>query len=211
MPRHAAAAAACPPTQPVPLAPACTSRRQVAADYADRRPLVVGTLKGGVVFLADLVRAMDPPPPGLQLDFVRASSYGAATESSGDVALQAELGADPAGRHVLLVRRCCVRAWGLGGGATPGTRAQPVQAARMHRIHWLHPLAAYACGPAQPLPCSPPEGTGSWRLMAGPFLLPLPRASGAWLDTQATPNRGPYPRTLRSAPPRRAQPTARVH
>lgn len=87
--------------------PSSARCRQIAADYADRRPLVVGTLKGGVIFLADLVRAMDPPPPGLQLEFVKASSYGAATESSGDVALAAEMGADPAGRHVLLVRCCC--------------------------------------------------------------------------------------------------------
>lgn len=66
----------------------------------------MGTLKGAVIFLADLVRAIHPLPPGLQLEFVRASSYGARTESSGAVALSAELGGGAdvvVGRHVILV------------------------------------------------------------------------------------------------------------
>lgn len=60
-PMHALAAAAAHP--PVPLPP----RRQIAADYADRRPLIIGTLKGAVLFLSDLVRAIEPLPPGLQV------------------------------------------------------------------------------------------------------------------------------------------------
>lgn len=84
--------------------PLLSPSRQLARDYADKRPLVIGTLKGAIVFLSDLVRAMEPPPPGLQLDFVRASSYGAATESSGQVRLSVEMGgSDVRGRHVLLV------------------------------------------------------------------------------------------------------------
>jgi len=58
---------ACPPRRrcsPCPAAPAC---RQIAADYADRRPLIIGTLKGAVVFLSDLVRAIEPLPPGLEV------------------------------------------------------------------------------------------------------------------------------------------------
>ncbi|PRW44935.1 hypoxanthine phosphoribosyltransferase [Chlorella sorokiniana] len=79
--------------------------RQIAADYADRRPLIIGTLKGAVVFLSDLVRAIEPLPSGLELDFVKASSYGSSTTSSGDVALSLDMTgtADVAGRHVLLV------------------------------------------------------------------------------------------------------------
>lgn len=78
--------------------------REIAAQYAGKRPLVVGTLKGAVVFMADLVRAMEPTPEGLQLEFVRASSYGAGTVSSGKVALSGTLApADVEGRHVLLV------------------------------------------------------------------------------------------------------------
>ncbi|PSC70333.1 hypoxanthine phosphoribosyltransferase [Micractinium conductrix] len=78
--------------------------RELAGDYADKRPLVVGTLKGAVVFMADLVRAIEPVPAGLSLEFIRASSYGAGTVSSGKVALGGTLAAaDIAGRHVLLV------------------------------------------------------------------------------------------------------------
>lgn len=79
--------------------------REIAADYADRQPLVVGTLKGAVVFMSDLVREMDPVPEGLQMEFVRASSYGAGTASSGKVVLGATTlsEADVAGRHVLVV------------------------------------------------------------------------------------------------------------
>jgi hypoxanthine phosphoribosyltransferase len=77
--------------------------RQIAADYADKAPLVVGTLKGAVIFMSDLVRAMEPTPDGLQLEFVRASSYGLATVSSGKVAVQPVGGPNVEGRHVLLV------------------------------------------------------------------------------------------------------------
>jgi hypoxanthine-guanine phosphoribosyltransferase len=86
---------------PLPLS--FSKRRQIAADYADKRPVVIGTLKGAVVFMADLVRAMEPPPPGLELEFVRASSYGAATVSSGKVDLRMVGPTDIKGRHVLLV------------------------------------------------------------------------------------------------------------
>lgn len=47
--------------------PPCSPHRQIAVDYAGRRPLIVGTLKGAVVFLSDLVRAIEPLPPGLQV------------------------------------------------------------------------------------------------------------------------------------------------
>jgi hypoxanthine phosphoribosyltransferase len=55
--------------------------------------------------MSDLVRAMTPPPPGLQLEFVRASSYGSGTVSSGKVTLDAAVSGvvDVKGRHVLLV------------------------------------------------------------------------------------------------------------
>lgn len=90
---------------PAHAPPRSYARRQIADDYAGKRPLVVGTLKGAVVFMADLVRAMEPTPQGLQLEFVRASSYGSGTVSSGKVALSGTLAAaDVEGRHVLLVR-----------------------------------------------------------------------------------------------------------
>ena len=71
-------------------------------------PTWVQTLKGAVVFMSDLVRAMDPPPEGMQLHYIRASSYGSSSTSSGEVALTCSTlaGSGVAGRHVLLVRAC---------------------------------------------------------------------------------------------------------
>ncbi|KAF5843299.1 hypothetical protein DUNSADRAFT_101 [Dunaliella salina] len=59
--------------------------RQLAVDYAEKQPLVLGVLTGAFTFTADLVRCMDPCPAGTQVNFVRASSYGSSTESSGQV------------------------------------------------------------------------------------------------------------------------------
>ena len=69
-------------------------------DYHGQRPLFLVVLKGAFVFAADLIRRLDFP---LQVDFMRVSSYGSATESSGEVRL--EFGQDTSlkGRHVLLV------------------------------------------------------------------------------------------------------------
>jgi hypothetical protein len=92
------------------------ARRQIARDYASLRPLVIGTLRGAVIFMADLVREMDPVPDGLELDFVRASSYGSGTTTSGVVNLVSSGSSlDVAGRHVLLVSHPS-GLWLLAGG-----------------------------------------------------------------------------------------------
>lgn len=59
---------------------------------------------------ADLVREMQPVPSDLSLEFIRASSYGAGTESSGQVSLAGAdgLAAMVGGKHVLVVRRTLV-------------------------------------------------------------------------------------------------------
>ncbi len=74
--------------------------RAVARDYAGRSPLVVGVLKGAVVFLADLIRAADIP---VSLDFIGVSSYGPSTRSSGVVKITADLSVSIEDRHILLV------------------------------------------------------------------------------------------------------------
>ena len=51
---------------------------QLTADYAGRTPVLVSVLKGAMVFLADLMRAMDLPT---SIGFMEGSSYGAAIES----------------------------------------------------------------------------------------------------------------------------------
>lgn len=73
---------------------------QLTQDYAGKNPLVVGVLRGSFIFMADLVRSMDTP---LEIDFVSASSYGAAAVSSGTVNFRLDLEKDIAGRHVLVV------------------------------------------------------------------------------------------------------------
>jgi hypoxanthine phosphoribosyltransferase len=74
--------------------------QQLAEDFHDRRPLVVGILNGCFVFMADLCRAMDIP---MDVDFMSVSSYGAGTKSSGVVRLIKDLNKPIDGRHVLLV------------------------------------------------------------------------------------------------------------
>ena len=73
---------------------------QINEDYADRSPLIVGVLKGCFVFLADLVRRLNCAP---EIDFMRATSYGSATETSGIVEIRKDLETSVAGRDVLLV------------------------------------------------------------------------------------------------------------
>lgn len=73
---------------------------EVTAAYPDGDLLVLGLLKGSVIFLGDLVRQIRRP---LQLDFLVASSYGAAMESSGVVRLLYDPHTELAGRHILLV------------------------------------------------------------------------------------------------------------
>jgi hypoxanthine phosphoribosyltransferase len=72
------------------------------AGEGERGPgiLVLGLLKGSFIFLADLVRRIQLP---LQVDFLVASSYGDATESSGRVELLYDPGTPIRGRHVVLI------------------------------------------------------------------------------------------------------------
>src|SRR3954447_13367089 len=74
--------------------------RQISADYAGREPLVVGVLKGAWVFMADLVRQLTVP---VACDFVKLSSYGGATSTSGEVRLQLDLSLPAGGRDLLVV------------------------------------------------------------------------------------------------------------
>src|ERR1700719_644455 len=73
---------------------------QIDADYADRELLLVGVLKGAVMVMADLARAMHLPA---QMDWMAISSYGSGTKSSGVVRIQKDLDTDITGRHVLVV------------------------------------------------------------------------------------------------------------
>jgi tRNA(Ile)-lysidine synthase len=72
----------------------------ITVDYADDPPLLVGVLKGAMIFMSDLCRAIALP---VDIDFMAVSSYGSATRTSGVVRIVKDLDADLAGRQVLVV------------------------------------------------------------------------------------------------------------
>lgn len=72
---------------------------QISQDYGQSNPVLIGLLKGSVLFLADLMRALSIPHT---IEFLRASSYGAGTTSSGEVRLST-LEVDLTERQVLIV------------------------------------------------------------------------------------------------------------
>jgi hypoxanthine phosphoribosyltransferase len=78
----------------------CELAAQIEADYAEREILLVGVLKGAVMVMADLARAMHMP---VEMDWMAISSYGSGTKSSGVVRILKDLDADISGRHVLVV------------------------------------------------------------------------------------------------------------
>jgi hypoxanthine phosphoribosyltransferase len=73
---------------------------KIGADYAGREVVLVGVLKGAVMMMADLARALKLP---LSLEFMAVSSYGSSTSSSGVVRILKDLDRDITGCHVLVV------------------------------------------------------------------------------------------------------------
>ncbi|GBG57254.1 hypoxanthine phosphoribosyltransferase [Sporomusaceae bacterium FL31] len=73
---------------------------QITADYAGKEILAIGVLRGAVLFMADLTRAIKVP---VAIDFMAVSSYGAGTSSSGVVRILKDLDEDIEGKHVLIV------------------------------------------------------------------------------------------------------------
>src|SRR5215218_10886582 len=73
---------------------------RITEDYRGERLLLVGILRGAVVFLSDLMRHLQLP---CEIDFMEVSSYGTDTTSSGVVRIFKDLQEDITGRHVLIV------------------------------------------------------------------------------------------------------------
>jgi len=73
---------------------------EIDRDYAGRDLIMIGVLKGAVIFMADLMRELETP---CEVDFMAVSSYGSATDSSGVVRILKDLDASIADRDVLLV------------------------------------------------------------------------------------------------------------
>jgi hypoxanthine phosphoribosyltransferase len=74
--------------------------RSITGEYAGRDPVLISVLKGGTVFLADLIREIRLP---LEVHFIAISRYGDAEESLGRVRILLDLDVDLTDRHVILV------------------------------------------------------------------------------------------------------------
>ena len=74
--------------------------KQISEDYEGSELVLVGVLKGGFVFLADLMREITIP---VDMDLIAVSSYGASTRSSGVVRIIKDMDLNVEGKHVLIV------------------------------------------------------------------------------------------------------------
>jgi hypoxanthine phosphoribosyltransferase len=74
--------------------------RQISADYKGKKPVLVGVLKGCIVFLADLMRHLTIP---VELEFVTAASYRNGIQPESEVVVGGEYSIALNGRHVLIV------------------------------------------------------------------------------------------------------------
>ncbi len=74
--------------------------KQISTEYAGKEILMIGVLRGAVLFMADLARAIELH---VSMDFMAVSSYGAGTTSSGVVRILKDLDESIEGRHVLVV------------------------------------------------------------------------------------------------------------
>ena len=72
----------------------------ISADYKGSEPVLIGVLKGAVIFMSDLIRELSVP---VEIDFMAVSSYGASTESSGIVRILKDLEQSIEGRDVLII------------------------------------------------------------------------------------------------------------
>jgi len=74
--------------------------QKISKDYENGRLVLIGVLKGGFVFLADLARRLSIP---VEIDFIRYASYGDRDYSSGDIRLCSDITTDIKGKDVLIV------------------------------------------------------------------------------------------------------------
>jgi hypoxanthine phosphoribosyltransferase len=73
---------------------------QILKDYDGKLITLVGTLKGAFIFTADLARKLGG---NVEIDFLRASSYGMESTTSGSVKIDIDISLEMEGRHILLV------------------------------------------------------------------------------------------------------------
>jgi hypoxanthine phosphoribosyltransferase len=76
--------------------------RQISQDYADKSVTLVAILKGSFIFLADVIRNINPEIP-VEVDFMSVSSYGDSTTSSGTIVIEKDIEVKIEGRHIIIV------------------------------------------------------------------------------------------------------------
>jgi hypoxanthine phosphoribosyltransferase len=118
---------------------------EISVDYEGRTPLMVGILTGSFIFLADLVRAMTIP---VQIDFIRARSYGKGMVSSGAVEITKDIEHDVTDRAIVLVEDI------LDTGLTLNFVRDRVQAG--------HPAEVKTCSLLVRDGATPPDYMGLW-------------------------------------------------
>ena len=74
--------------------------KMITAEYQDKNPVMIGILKGGFVFMADLIRSITT---SIEIDFLAISSYGSGTASSGVVKIKKDIDIDITDRDVIIV------------------------------------------------------------------------------------------------------------
>ena len=74
--------------------------KRISSDYEGKELVLIGVLKGGVVFFSDLIREITIP---IEIDFISVSSYGNSTKSSGVVRIIKDTDIDVTGKHLLIV------------------------------------------------------------------------------------------------------------
>ncbi|MFC1974392.1 hypoxanthine phosphoribosyltransferase [Chloroflexota bacterium] len=73
---------------------------EISQDYHDKHPILLGILKGSFMFMADLIRLLDFP---LEVDFIKLSSYGRGSQTSGKVKVVQGLSSPVKGRDVVVI------------------------------------------------------------------------------------------------------------
>src|SRR5918998_1300761 len=115
---------------------------RITQDYREDKLLLVGILRGAVVFLSDLMRHLELP---CEIDFMDISSYGTGTQTSGVVRILKDLEEDITGRHVLIIEDIIDTGLTLPQAGGPEREVPRLRGSRRvrhrlrHRLRWSLP------------------------------------------------------------------------
>ena len=116
--------------------------RQITEDYQDKNLLMVSVLKGSVVFMADLMRAVDCPA---RIDFMSVSSYGSGTKTSGVVKIVKDLDLNLEGYDLLLVEDILDRGRTLVLSQGDSGKEKPAKHPHCHTAQQARPAGSGYC------------------------------------------------------------------